>query len=271
MPCKGEIMNDPVTLAVANAKGGCAKTTSALHLAVAFAERGLDVLAVDVDPQGTLTRQLGITIRGRASVKEVLLDGLPLAEAVVIARPQLAVLGADLRLASADLDLATAVGGDTRLRRALRKAPYDLILIDCPPAIGKLTVNALVAADAFLVPLEPSQYSLEGLDMLQPTVRAVRDNYSPDLEFLGPVLVMAEPRTTVTKVVREQLEHDWHERFFRTLIRKSQRTKEVAFTRDTLFDGGETTTTGSDYLALATEIGTRLKLPLTTAAVGGRA
>lgn len=260
-------MTGPVTIAIANAKGGCAKTTSVLHLAVAFAERGLDVLAVDVDPQGTLTRQLGITIRGQASVKEVLLDGLPLADAVVVARPQLAVLGADLRLASADLDLATAVGGDTRLRRALRNAPYDIILIDCPPAIGKLTVNALVAADAFIVPLEPSQYSLEGLDMLQPTVRAVRENYSPDLAFLGPVLVMAEPRTTVTKVVREQLERDWSERFFRTMIRKSQRTKEVAFTRDTLFDGGETTTTGNDYLALATEIGARLDLSLSAATV----
>lgn len=155
-------MTGPVTIAIANAKGGCAKTTSVLHLAVAFAERGLDVLAVDVDPQGTLTRQLGITIRGQASVKEVLLDGLPLAEAVVVARPQLAVLGADLRLASADLDLATAVGGDTRLRRALRNAPYDIILIDYPPAIGKLTVNALVAADAFIVPLEPSQLLARG-------------------------------------------------------------------------------------------------------------
>lgn len=264
-------MHAPKTIAVANAKGGCGKTTSVLHLAVAFAERGLDVLAVDIDPQGTLTRQFGITVRGQVSVKEVLLDGIPLAEAAVVARPGLAVLGADLRLSSADLDLATTVGGDTRLRRALRNAPYDIILIDCPPAIGKLTVNALVAADAFIVPLEPSQYSIEGLDMLQPTVLAVRDNYSPDLAFLGPVLVMAEPRTTVTRVVREQLVRDWGERCFDTMVRKSQRTKEVAFTRDTLFDTGEVTTTGSDYQALAAEIATRLALPLGVATGGGRA
>ncbi len=250
-----------VTIAVANAKGGCGKTTTALHLAVAFAERGLRTLAVDVDPQGTLTRQLGVAVRGRPSVKEVLIDGLPFDQTVVPARPMLDVLGADLRLASADLDLAAAVGGDTRLRRALRGARYGVVLIDCPPAIGKLTVNALVAADCFLVPLDPSQYSLEGLDMLQPTVHAVRENYSPDLDFLGPVLVMAEPRTVVTKVVREQLERDWGKRAFRTLVRKSQRTKEVAFTRDTLFDAGDATATGADYLDLVAEIAGRLDLP----------
>lgn len=262
-------MNKGVTIAVANAKGGCGKTTSVLHLAVAFAERGLRTLAVDIDPQGTLTRQLGIETRGHPTVKEVLIDGLPLEQAVVPARPMLDVLGADLRLASADLDLATAVGGDTRLRRALRNAPHDLVLIDCPPAIGKLTVNALVAADCFLVPLEPSQYSIEGLDMLQPTVQAVRENYSPDLAFLGPVLVMAEPRTVVTKVVREQLERDWADRFFHTLVRKSQRTKEVAFTRDTLFDAGDATTTGADYLGLAAEIIGRLALPAPVRLVAG--
>jgi chromosome partitioning protein len=260
-------MSEPITIAVTNAKGGSGKSTTVLHLAVAFAERGLDVLAVDMDPQGTLTRQLGVTTRGMPSVREVLIDGLPLGGATVAARPRLAVLGADLRLASADLDLATAVGGDTRLRRALRNAPYDLILIDCPPAIGKLTVNALVAADAFLVPLDPSQYSLEGLDMLQPTVRAVRENYSPDLAFLGPVLVLAEPRTTVTKLVRDQLQADWGDKLFPTMVRKSQRTKEVAFTRDTLFDGAEATTTGTDYLALASEIAARLGLPVAHAGV----
>ncbi|CAA9562631.1 MAG: Chromosome (plasmid) partitioning protein ParA / Sporulation initiation inhibitor protein Soj [uncultured Thermomicrobiales bacterium] len=257
------------TIAIANAKGGCGKTTTVLHLAVAFAEQGLDVLAVDVDPQGTLTRQLGVVVRGQPTVKEVLIDGVPLEEAVVPARPRLDVLGADLRLAAADLDLAAAVGGDTRLRRALRAARHDLVLIDCPPAIGKLTVNALVAAGAFLVPLEPSQYSLEGLDMLQPTVRAVRENYTPDLAFLGPVLVMAEPRTVVTKVVREQLEREWGDLAFRTVVRKSQRTKEVAFTRDTLFDAGEMTTTGADYLGLAAEIADRLGLPATAQLAAG--
>jgi chromosome partitioning protein len=255
-------MNTPAVIAIANAKGGCGKTTTALHLAVAFAEQGISVLAVDMDPQGTLTRQLGITARGAPTVKEVLLAGMTLPEAVVAARLRLDVLGADLRLASADLDLATAVGGDTRLRRALRNAAYDLVLIDCPPAIGKLTVNALVAADAFLVPLDPSQYALEGLDMLQPTVQAVRENYSPDLAFLGPVLVLAEPRTIVTKLVREQLETEWGALVFHTVVRKSQRTREVAFTRDTLYDGGETTTTGSDYLDLSAEIAVRLGLSL---------
>jgi len=167
-------------------------------------------------------------------VKEVILEKRPIREATVTARPNLDVLGSDLRLALADIDLATAVGGDTRLRRALAAAPYDLILIDCPPAIARLTVNALVAADSFLVPLDPSPYSIEGLDMLQPTIEAVR----------------------------EQLESEWGDRAFKTIIRKSQRTREVSFTQDTLYDGGEVTTTGSDYLALAAEIAARIALPV---------
>jgi len=255
-------MPGPIKIAVANAKGGCAKTTTVLHLAVAYAQQGIRVLAVDMDPQGTLTRQLGVGVRGQPSVKEVILEKRPIREATVTARPNLDVLGSDLRLALADIDLATAVGGDTRLRRALAAAPYDLILIDCPPAIARLTVNALVAADSFLVPLDPSPYSIEGLDMLQPTIEAVRENYTPDLDFLGPVLVLAEPRTVVTRLVREQLESEWGDRAFKTIIRKSQRTREVSFTQDTLYDGGEVTTTGSDYLALAAEIAARIALPI---------
>lgn len=255
-------MSDPIKIAVANAKGGCAKTTTVLHLEVAYAQQGLRVLAVDMDPQGTLTRQLGVRVRGVPSIKEVLLEKLPVRDAIVTARPNLDVLGADLRLALADIDLASSLGGDTRLRRALQPADYDLILIDCPPAITRLTANALVAVDAFLVPVDPSPYSLEGLDMIQPTIEAIRENYTTDLAFLGPLLVLAEPRTVGTRLVREQLDTEWGERAFRTIIRKSQRTRDVSFTQDTLYDGGEVTTTGSDYLDLAAEIATRVGLPV---------
>ncbi len=255
-------MPGPIKIAVANAKGGCAKTTTVLHLAVAYAQRGLRVLVVDMDPQGTLTRQLGISVRGVPSVKEVLLEKLPAREAIVAARANLDVLGADLRLALADIDLATSLGGDTRLRRALQGLDYDLVLIDCPPAIARLTANALVAADAFLVPVDPSPYSLEGLDMLQPTIEAIRENYTPDLAFLGPVLVLAERRTVGTRLVREQLDTEWGEVAFKAIIRKSQRTRDVSFTQDTLYDGGEVTTTGNDYLELADEIAARVGLPV---------
>ncbi len=259
-----------VTIAVANAKGGCGKTTTALHLAVAFAERGLRTLAVDVDPQGTLTRQLGVETRGFPTIREILFDGLPLGSAIVSAREHLDVAGADLRLAEADLTLPQLQGADMRLRRAVRGLAYDIVLIDCPPSLGKLTVNALVAADWFLATLEPSAYSLEGLAMLLPTVEQTREFYNPVLKFLGPVLVMAEPRTTVTRVIREQLADTWGDLVFRTDVRKSQRTKEVAFTRDTLLDV-EPTTTGADYRMLAGEILDRVGLPQPALALAGGA
>ncbi len=259
-----------VTIAVANAKGGCGKTTTALHLAVTFAERGLRTLAVDVDPQGTLTRQLGVETRGFPTIREVLFDGLPLGSALVSAREHLDVAGADLRLAEADLTLPQLQGADMRLRRAMRGLAHDIVLIDCPPSLGKLTVNALVAADWFLATLEPSAYSLEGLAMLLPTVEQTREFYNPALKFLGPVLVMAEPRTTVTRVIREQLADTWGDLVFRTDVRKSQRTKEVAFTRDTLLDV-EPTTTGADYRMLAGEILDRVGLPQPALALAGGA
>jgi chromosome partitioning protein len=259
-----------VTIAVANAKGGCGKTTTALHLAVAFAERGLRTLAVDMDPQGTLTRQLGVETRGHPTIREVLFDGVPVKDALVAARPCLDVAGADLRLAEADLVLPQLQGADMRLRRAMRSLPHDVALIDCPPSLGKLTVNALVAADWFVATLEPSAYSLEGLAMLLPTVEQTREFYNPALQFLGPVLVMAEPRTTVTRMIREQLETAWGERVFQTDVRKSQRTREVAFSRDTLLDV-EPTTTGADYRALAVEVLDRVGLTTPALALVGGA
>lgn len=257
-----------VTIAIANAKGGCGKTTTALHLAVAFADQGLKTLAIDIDPQGTLTRQLGIDTQGSSTVRELLFDGLPAREALVAARAHLDVIGADLRLTEADIRLPQLQAADMRLRKALRGIAHDIILIDCPPSLGKLTVNALVAADYFLATLEPSSYSLEGLAMLLPTVQTTREFSNDALDFLGPVLVMAEPRTVVTKVVQQQLAAAWGDRCFQTVVRKSQRTKEVAFARDTLFDV-EDSTTGADYRALADEIVVRLGLRSPLAIVGG--
>jgi chromosome partitioning protein len=147
---------------------------------------------------------------------------------------------------------------------------HDLALLDCPPSLGKLTVNALVAAGWFLATLEPSAYSLEGLAMLLPTVAQTREFYNPALRFLGPALVMAEPRTTVTRLIREQLADAWGDRVFRTDVRKSQRTREVAFTRDTLLDV-EPTTTGADYRALAGEILDRVGLVAPALALVGGA
>lgn len=248
-----------VTIAIATAKGGSGKTTTALHLAVALADRGFLTLAVDVDPQGTLTRQLGVDTHERPTVREVLYDGVRAHDIAVRVRPGLDVIGADLRLAVADLTLPQLQSADFRLRRGLRDLPHAICLIDCPPSLGKLTINALVAADYFLTPVDPSAYSLEGLAMLLPTVETTREYSNEALCFLGPLLVMAEPRSLVTRAVQEQLIQQYNDLCFSTIIRKSQRTREVAFSHETLFDV-EDTTTAADYRALTDEICERLGL-----------
>ncbi|HSH81810.1 MAG TPA: AAA family ATPase [Herpetosiphonaceae bacterium] len=248
-----------VTIAIANAKGGVGKTTTALHLAVAFAERGLSTLAIDIDPQGTLTQQLGIaTNHDTPTVREVLFDNHRLRDVAVPTRLHLDVAPADLRLADADLGLAQVGGGDLRLRKGMRGLPHEIVVIDCPPALGKLTFNALVAADAYLVPIDSAAFALMGMDMLFRTVEEVREYFNPNLRFLGPVLTLAEPRTLVTRAVSDQLRRAYPETFA-TMIRRSQKAKEVAFAQETLLDI-EPTTTGDDYRTLASEVLGRLGL-----------
>ncbi|CAA9574237.1 MAG: Chromosome (plasmid) partitioning protein ParA / Sporulation initiation inhibitor protein Soj [uncultured Thermomicrobiales bacterium] len=244
------------TIVIANAKGGVAKTTTALHLAVGFADRGLDTIAIDMDPQGTLSQQLGVQATGEPTVREVLVDGLSPRDAFVAVRPNLRLLPANILLADADLALSQLHASDLRLRRALQGTRADIVVIDVPPSIGKLTVNALVAADGFIAPIDSEIYAMMGLQLLFRTVETVREYFNPGLRFLGPLLTMAEGRTIVTRVVEEELRAQYPETFT-TVIRKSQRTKEAAMSGQTLYDLAGATA-GADYRALVREVLARL-------------
>jgi chromosome partitioning protein len=247
------------TIVIANAKGGVAKTTTALHLAVGFADRGLDTIAIDMDPQGTLSQQLGVQSTDGLTVREVLVDGLAPRDALVAVRPNLRLLPANILLADADLALSQLHASDLRLRRALQGTQAALVVIDVPPSIGKLTVNALVAADGFIAPIDSEIYAMMGLQLLFRTVETVREFFNPGLRFLGPLLTMAEGRTIVTRVVEEELRAQYPETFT-TVIRKSQRTKEAAMSGQTLYDLAGTTA-GADYRALVREVLARLDEP----------
>ncbi len=244
------------TIVIANAKGGVAKTTTALHLAVGFADLGLDTIAIDMDPQGTLSQQLGVKATDVHTVREVLVDGLAPREALIGVRPNLQLLPANILLADADLALSQLHASDLRLRRALQSVQADIVVIDVPPSIGKLTVNALVAANGFIAPIDSEIYAMMGLQLLFRTVETVREYFNPDLRFLGPLLTMAEGRTIVTRVVEEELRTQYPETFT-TVIRKSQRTKEAAMSGQTLYDLAGTTA-GADYRALVREVLMRL-------------
>jgi chromosome partitioning protein len=246
------------TIVLANAKGGCGKTTSALHLAVALADAGYATLAIDADAQHTLSRHLGVLPHGIPTLRDVLFDGMPVRAAAVPVRPNLRLVPASLKLANADVALSQLAGSDLRLRRAMADPDWEVCVIDCPPSLGKLTMNALVAGSHVLVPIDSAPYALEGLDMLMQTVDEARSYYNPDLRFLGALLTLYD-HTRISRQVLEEVRARWPRETLPTVIRRSTRVKEAAAFRDTVFDGGANGV-GDDYRALAGDVLARLGL-----------
>ncbi|HYM27086.1 MAG TPA: AAA family ATPase, partial [Steroidobacteraceae bacterium] len=181
----------PRVIAIANQKGGVGKTTTAINLGTAMAASGKRVLLIDLDPQGNASTGLGIDHAARRLTSyQLLLGGVKLAEAVLpTGIPGLDVVPASVELTGAELELVTEEEREYRLRRALEAAPagYDFMLIDCPPSLGLLTLNALTAAQAVLVPLQCEFYALEGLSHLVRTIERVRRHFNPGLEIEGVV------------------------------------------------------------------------------------
>src|SRR5256884_5099730 len=218
----------PTVIAFANQKGGVAKTTTTLNLAVAFAEQGLKVLAVDLDPQGNLTMSQGLnpdTIE--RSMFDVLVHRLPIQEIVHRAEVDLAVSSIDL--AGAELALSSLIGRERALEKALLpvKAEYDYILIDTPPSLGLLTINALTAADSVIVPVQCEYLSLRGLVQLENTLGMIRDNLNPVVEIRGILPTMFDGRTLHSREAVEMLHENFGELVFNTHIRKTVRYAEA--------------------------------------------
>jgi chromosome partitioning protein len=185
----------PKVIAFANQKGGVAKTTSTLNLAVAFKERGLNVLIVDLDPQGNLTMSQGFNPDEiDRSMFDVLVHKLPVEQVVRQAEVDIAVASIDL--AGAELALASMIGRERTLQKALEpiRERYDFILIDTPPSLGLLTINAFVAADGVIVPVQTEYLSLRGLVQLENTLSMVRDNLNPKVEIVGILPTMYDKR-----------------------------------------------------------------------------
>jgi chromosome partitioning protein len=218
----------PSVIAFANQKGGVAKTTTTLNLAVAFAERGLRVLAVDLDPQGNLTMSQGLnpdTIE--RSMFDVLVHRLPINEIVHSAEVDLAVSSIDL--AGAELALSSMIGRERALEKALLpvKASYDYVLIDTPPSLGLLTINALVASNGVIVPVQCEYLSLRGLVQLENTMSMIRENLNPNVEIAGILPTMFDGRTLHSREAIEILEENFGELVFKTRIRKTIRYAEA--------------------------------------------
>jgi chromosome partitioning protein len=215
-------------IAFANQKGGVAKTTTTLNLGVALKERGFTVLAVDLDPQGNLTMSQGMNPDEiERSMFDVLVHKIPVAE--VIREAELAVAVSSIDLAGAELALSSMIGRERALEKALApvKGRYDYILIDTPPSLGILTVNALVAADGVIVPVQCEYLSLRGLVQLQNTLGMIREHLNPDVEIEGILPTMFDTRTLHSREAVEILEENFGELVFKTRIRKTVRYAEA--------------------------------------------
>jgi chromosome partitioning protein len=218
----------PRVIALANQKGGVAKTTTTLNLGVAFAEHGLRVLCIDLDPQGNLTMSQGMnpdTIE--QSMFDVLVHRLPISE--VIAKREVDIAVASIDLAGADMALSAQIGRERALQKALEpvKERYDYILIDTPPSLGLLTINAFVASDGVIVPVQTEYLSLRGLVQLENTLGMVRDNLNPEVEIIGILPTMYDRRITHSREADEILRENFGKLVFNTRIRKTIRYAEA--------------------------------------------
>jgi chromosome partitioning protein len=241
------------TIAVLSQKGGTGKTTTVRTLADALRRADVRTLAVDLDPQGNLSDYFDLPPDAEPTIADVLSGRASATEAI-----HEDLIPANLSLAEAELMLGGKIGRELTLRRALEKAPgeYEVILIDCPPSLGLLTVNALVAADRALVTAEAQYFALQGVEQAMEVVELARDSLNPALELLGVLLNLADMRTVHSREALASLQERFGEQVFGTVIRSSIAYAESAERARSILD--HRPDLGADYLALAGEVLERL-------------
>ena len=219
------------TIACTNQKGGVGKTTTVVNLATYLALAGDRVLVIDLDPQGNATSGFGIEKRDvERSVYDALLGSVPVTELVVRTSVlRLDLIPSSLALAGAEVELAGFIAREHRLANALEgvAANYDYVILDCPPSLGLLTVNALTAADSVLIPIQCEYYALEGLSQLTATINLVRDHLNPDLAIKGVVLTMFDARTNLSTEVAAEVRRHLGSTVYKTVVPRSVRLSEA--------------------------------------------
>ena len=244
-------------IAFANQKGGVGKTTTAINLAAALFERGKRVLLCDFDPQGNATSGFGVDPRSlKTSVYDLIVADEPDVKSAIVSTKWVDLIGANVNLAGAELDLIAMEGRENRLKGVLERVrdDYDYIFIDCPPSLGLLTLNCLCAADSFLVPLQCEYYALEGLSQLMTTVRMVKKSMNPEIELEGVLLTMFDGRTNLSIQVVEEVKKHFPGEVFSSVVPRNVRLSEAPSHGKPITDYDRMCRGSEAYLALADEI-----------------
>ena len=247
-------------IAFSNQKGGVAKTTTTLNLGVAFAEKGFRVLAIDLDPQGNLTMSQGMNPDEiTRSMYDVLVHKIPIEEVIHTAEIDIAVSSIDL--AGAELALSSMIGRERMLEKALAtvKNDYDYILIDTPPSLGLLTINAFTASDEVIVPVQAEYLSLRGLVQLDNTLQVIREHLNPRVQIGGVLITMYDGRTIHSREATELLERTYGNRVMETKIRKTIRLAEAPVQGSSVLTYESNGTAAAQYRELAQEVASRVE------------
>lgn len=245
-------------ISVANQKGGVGKTTTTVNLGACLAFIGKKVLLIDSDAQGNATSGLGIR---KPDVKEdiydVLVNEVPIKDTIIqTERENLLIVPATLQLAGAEIELTSMMARESRLKGALKEVSdeYDFILIDCPPSLGHLTINAFTASDAILIPVQCEYYALEGLSQLLNTVRLVQKHFNPELEIEGVLLTMYDARTNLGAEVVEEVRRYFQEKVYDTIIPRNVRLSEAPSHGKPIIDYDPRSKGAEVYQTLAKEV-----------------
>lgn len=244
-------------IVVANQKGGVAKTTTSVNLAAGLAYYKKKVLLLDLDPQGNASSGLGVNKNAlEHSTYDVLVNFVPIDKITVEINKKLSLVPAKVELAGAEMELVSAISRESRLKNALEEVrdQYDYIIIDTPPSLGLLTLNALTAADSFLVPIQCEYFALEGLSQLLSTIKIVQKNLNPKLEMEGILMTMFDNRTNLANQVVADVKENFKDKVFKTIIPRNVRLSEAPSFGMSIIDYDIKSKGAETYLALAKEV-----------------